>query len=153
MTQNATAKKRRRSIFMPPFRTSEIVRARVKCSSPVAASLCEGICLAPKALVCTGRNGHKCAGIPGCIEKRWKHHRTPKRKRNYGVENGGHVLECGSVLPLFERTRLSIAALSSRSPPLGLRFCQSSGYVDASQWHPGRFEVEDFAKQVPAKRQ
>ena len=33
-----------------------------------------------------------------------EHHRTPKRKRNYRVRIGGHVLECGSVLPLFERT-------------------------------------------------
>ena len=37
-----------------------------------------------------------------------EHHRTPKRKRNYRVRNGGYVLECGSVLPLFERTPLSI---------------------------------------------
>jgi hypothetical protein len=29
------------------------------------------------------------------------HHRTPKRKRNDRVWNGGHVLECGSVLPLL----------------------------------------------------
>src|SRR5438046_6533842 len=30
-----------------------------------------------------------------------EHHRTPKRKRNYRVRNRGHVLECGSVLPLW----------------------------------------------------
>src|ERR1044071_1573620 len=30
-----------------------------------------------------------------------EHHRTPKRKRNYRARNRGHVLECGSVLPLL----------------------------------------------------
>src|ERR1044071_321080 len=37
-----------------------------------------------------------------------EHHRTPKRKRNYRVRNGGHALECGSVLPLL--SALSITA-------------------------------------------
>jgi hypothetical protein len=30
-----------------------------------------------------------------------EHHRTPQRKRNYRVGSRGHVLKCGSVLPLL----------------------------------------------------
>jgi hypothetical protein len=34
-----------------------------------------------------------------------EHHRTPKRKRNCRVPNGGHVSDCGSVLPLLGARR------------------------------------------------
>src|SRR5437667_5937914 len=72
-----------------------------------------------------------------------EHHRTPKRKRNYRVRNGGHVLECGSVLPLLGA--LSITVLSSQSPPWSPK---SSSYVSAPRWRSRRFEVETFAKQI-----
>jgi hypothetical protein len=66
---------------------------------------------------------------PTSHRKAVEHHRTPKRKRNYRVRNGGHVLECGRVLPPFERAPLSICLL-------GWRFCHSSGYVNAPESAP-----------------
>jgi hypothetical protein len=77
-----------------------------------------------------------------------EHHRTPKRKRNYRVEDDGHVLECGSVLPLLSASH-SLLLLCHRNRRLLDSDCQSCGYVNPPQWHPRRFEVEDFAKQVP----
>ena len=43
-----------------------------------------------------------------------EHRRTPKRKR-IGVPNDGHVLECGSVLPLLDR-RVSPARINPTEP-------------------------------------
>ena len=55
--------------------------------------------------------------VPG-LSVPLEHHRTPNRKRNCCVRNGGHVLECGSVLPLLSALShyclvLAIAALES----------------------------------------
>ena len=87
--------------------------------------------------------------MPGLsvASKAVEHHRTPKRKRNYRVRNGGHVLECGSVLPLL--SALSITALSSQSPPWSPK---SSSYFSAPRWRPRRFEVEDFAERILNRR-
>ena len=46
-------------------------------------------------------------------QKAVEHHRTPKRKRNYRVRNRGHVLECGSVLPLLS----ALVGLRSKTSP------------------------------------
>jgi hypothetical protein len=51
-------------------------------------------------------------GLFGCIGKRWSTTALQNPSGNYRVWNGGHVLECGSVLPLL--SALSVTALSSQ---------------------------------------
>jgi len=33
--------------------------------------------------------------------------RAPKRRRKPNVENGGHILDCGAVTPLFARSKVA----------------------------------------------
>ena len=80
-----------------------------------------GYCQKKTLTLFTSRNGDKCARVffdrlyhqspvrpnTHCVPIRLKaaeHRRTPQRKR-IGVPNDGHVLECGSVLPLLGSSR------------------------------------------------
>ena len=65
-----------------------------------------------------------------------EHHRTPKRKRNYRVRNRGHVLECGSALPLYGKsTRLEESEH------------QDKNAGDHQREHPHEIDVEPRAAQ------
>src|SRR5438034_11693705 len=70
----------------------------------------------------------KHALCPNTSQKAAEHRGTPQRKR-IGVSNDGHVLECGSVLPLLDR-RVAPARINPTDPQAKCRF-----------------EVEDLAKQ------
>jgi hypothetical protein len=62
----------------------------------------------------------KHALCPNTSQKAAEHRRTPQRKR-IGVPNDGHVLECGSVLPLLDR-RVASARINPTDPQATLEY-------------------------------